>query len=89
DRATLHRVIYDELCYGVVSAETRAWLIDLIERARLEGADSVILGCTELGLLVGQADLSVPVCDTADAHVAMALDFILADVAKGGAARAA
>lgn len=89
DRADLQRVIYDELCVGVVSAQSRAWLIDLIERQRLQGADSVILGCTELGLLVKQADLPILVCDTAEAHVAMALDFILADAVKDGAARAA
>ena len=86
DRTALHTLIYDELCQGVLTPVARAWLIALIEKGVANDADSVILGCTELGLLVRQGDVSVPLCDTATAHIVAALDFITADIPTKAAA---
>jgi aspartate racemase len=78
-RTLIHDVIYDELCRGVVDAGSRARVLDLIGRVGHEaGADGVILGCTEIGLLIGQDDLAMPVFDTTAVHAAAAMDFALA-----------
>lgn len=77
-RTLVHRVIYEELCRGVVDAGSKARVLDVIARARSEGADGVILGCTELGMLLGPADSPDPVLDTTRLHVEAALDFALA-----------
>ncbi|WP_191061784.1 aspartate/glutamate racemase family protein [Geminicoccus harenae] len=78
DRQRVHRIIYDELCQGIVRPESKASYLEIIGRLRAAGADSVILGCTEICLLIGQADLDCPVFDTtglhAEAAVALALD---------------
>lgn len=78
-RERLHGIIYDELCQGAVEPASRTAVMAMIERARAEGADSVIFGCTELGLLLDPAAVAVPVVDSAAAHVSAALDFALAD----------
>jgi aspartate racemase len=76
-RATVHRVIYDELCHGVVREESRqayrAAIADLVAR----GAQGVILGCTEIGLLVGPQDAAVPLFDTTRLHAYGAADWAL------------
>ncbi|MBO0840650.1 MAG: amino acid racemase [Sciscionella sp.] len=69
DRATVHRVIYDELCRGVVSAESRRRYVDVIARLAERGAKAVVLGCTEIGLLIGAADVDVPLLDSTTLHV--------------------
>ena len=74
-RDLVHRVIYDELCRGIVRAESKAAYLDLIEGLRREGADSVILGCTEVTMLIGQADLDLPVFDTTRLHAEAAMSF--------------
>jgi aspartate racemase len=79
DRALLHRVIYDELCRGVISNASRAAVVAVIERQRAAGAQAVILGCTEITLLVDQACSPLPVFDTTALHCAAAVDWILAD----------
>lgn len=68
DRDTVHRVIYDELCQGVVRDESRERYRDIIDRLVAAGAQGVILGCTEIGLLVRQDDASVPLFDTTALH---------------------
>lgn len=76
ERDAIHRVIYEELCRGRVEPASRECYRAVVERAvREEGADGVILGCTEITLLVSQADFTVPVFDTTALHVAAALDF--------------
>ena len=74
DRKIVHQVIYDELCRGKVRddsrQEYRRIISDLVER----GAEGVILGCTEIGLLVGLSDAPVPVFDTASIHARAAAD---------------
>ena len=77
ERDEVHRIIYEELCRGRVDATSRERYRAIVERAvREQGADGVILGCTEITLLVSQADFSVPVFDTTALHVAAALDFV-------------
>jgi len=78
DRALVHRVIYDELCVGVVRDDSRAAyrrvMADLAER----GAQGILLGCTEIDLLVGPADAPVPVFDTTRLHAERAVELALA-----------
>lgn len=75
DRERLHAIIYDELCQGVVSPASKAEVMAMIERA--PDADSVIFGCTEVGLLLSPEDLDRPVVDTALAHARAGVDFAL------------
>ncbi|MFS8099239.1 aspartate/glutamate racemase family protein [Lentzea alba] len=72
DRATVHRIIYDELCLGVVRDESRRAYQDVV--ARFEGAEGVILGCTEIELLITQADVPLPVFPTTRLHVEAAVE---------------
>jgi aspartate racemase len=72
DRATVHRIIYDELCVGVVREESRRAYQDVI--ARFDGAEGIILGCTEIELLITQADVPLPVFPTTRLHVEAAVD---------------
>ncbi|MCG8443176.1 MAG: aspartate/glutamate racemase family protein [Caulobacterales bacterium] len=76
-RTIVHDVIYDELCQGVVSPASKARYLDVIAEARADGADSVILGCTEVGLLIGPEDVAAPVFDTTRLHAKAAIDFAL------------
>jgi aspartate racemase len=76
-RAMVHGVIYEELCRGLVRPESKAGYLALIDRLRAAGADGVILGCTEITLLIGQADLDLPVFDTTGIHAEAAMDFAL------------
>jgi aspartate racemase len=85
DREAMHRVIYEELCRGVVSAASRAAVVSIIERRRAAGAEAVILGCTEIGLLVDAACSPLPVFDTTVLHAAAAVDWMLADLEPGAA----
>jgi len=78
DRARLQAIIYDELIQGLVKLSSREALVAMVESAvRGEEADGVILGCTELALLVGPDDLPVPVFDTTEIHAKAAMDFAL------------
>ncbi|HEY6962859.1 MAG TPA: amino acid racemase [Gaiellaceae bacterium] len=74
DRAEIARTLFDELSHGIVRDETRRWYVDLIRRM---AADVVLLACTELGLLLSQDDVEVPLVDTAQAHVRAAVDYAL------------
>ncbi|KJL30530.1 Aspartate racemase [Microbacterium azadirachtae] len=73
DRATVHGVIYDELVQGVVTEESRQKYRDVIARLVDAGAEGIILGCTEIELLIAQEDAPVPVFPTTALHVAAAL----------------
>ena len=76
-REMVNRVIYDELCLGVVTDASRAAYLDIVETAKAAGGDGVIFGCTEVGMLLGGCDLGVPAFDTAELHCAAAVDFML------------
>jgi aspartate racemase len=75
DRAEGHRIIYEELCRGVTTPESEARYIAIASRLAERGADAVILGCTEVGMLLNQGNVSVPVFDTTLIHCEAALDF--------------
>jgi len=79
DRSLMHRVIFDELCRGVVSDDSRAAVVALIERQRAAGADAVILGCTEITMLISPACSPLPVFDTTALHAAAAVRWMLGD----------
>lgn len=68
DRNTVHRVIYEELCQGQVRDEARIAYREIIQRLIDEGAEGIILGCTEIAMLIGQQDSPVPVFDTTELH---------------------
>lgn len=76
-RALVHRVIYEELCRGIVTDASRADVLAIVDALAAEGADAVILGCTEIGLLIGADDTALPVFDTTAIHARAALDFAL------------
>ena len=72
-RAVVHQVIYDELCRGRFEAASRQQFVQVINDLVAAGAQAVILGCTEIGLLVQASDVSVPLYDTTVLHVEAAL----------------
>lgn len=76
DRDLVHRVIYDELVRDVVREESRTSYLDVVERLVAAGAEAVILGCTEIGLLLRDGDASVPLVDTTALHVAAGVDWL-------------
>jgi len=73
-RETVHRVIYDELCKGIISPESKAEYLTIIDDLTQQGAEAIILGCTEIALLVQQSDTSIPLLDSTAVHCAMALE---------------
>lgn len=75
DRTVVHDVIFDELCCGIVLDKSRQHYLDIIERGRASGADSVILGCTEIGLLIGPEHTDLIVFDSTLLHADAAVDF--------------
>ncbi|MEO1576801.1 MAG: aspartate/glutamate racemase family protein [Pseudomonadota bacterium] len=79
DRAIVHRVIYDELCNGVIDDTSRAHYVRVIASLAFDGADAVILGCTEIGLLVTPEHTDVPLLDTTQIHVDAAIDVALGE----------
>lgn len=78
DRQLVHRVIYDELCVGRISADSRAEFLRIIAALRVRGAQAIILGCTEIGLLITQQHTVAPLYDTASIHAQKAVEFSLA-----------
>ena len=68
DIAFVNRVIYDELCLGVISEDSRRGYLAVIDKLAARGAQGVILGCTEIGLLIRQSDTALPVFDTTRIH---------------------
>ena len=82
DRAKVHRIIYDELCLGVVRDESRQVYRDAIVHLVDAGAEGVVLGCTEIELLISDADSPVPIFPTTRLHVEAAVDASLAEHAN-------
>ncbi len=68
DRALVHQVIYDELCHGEIKGPSRAEFRRIVKQLVADGAQGIILGCTEIGLLLREPDAPVPVFDTAAIH---------------------
>lgn len=77
-RAAVHRIIYDELVQGVIREESRAEYRAVIAALVEQGAEAIVLGCTEIMLLVGEADSPVPLFDTLALHVDAAVESALA-----------
>ncbi len=69
DRTAVHRIIYEELVLGKINPESRATYKAIIKRLQNNGAEGIVLGCTEIPLLISQADVEVPVFDTTGIHV--------------------
>jgi aspartate racemase len=80
DRAIVHDIIFDELCQGIVRDGSQRAYLDIIARGKAAGADSVILGCTEIGLLIGAEHIDLPTFDSTLLHADAAVDFALAHV---------
>ena len=78
DRARVHQIIYDELCKDITTPASRAAFEQVAERLVAQGADCMILGCTEVGMLLNQGNVSVPVFDTTQIHCEAALALALA-----------
>lgn len=77
DRERVHNTIYGELVKGVINPESRRAFQDIIKKLEAKGAQGVILGCTEIPLLVKQADVAIPVFDTSCIHAEAAVDWAL------------
>ncbi|MES0826541.1 aspartate/glutamate racemase family protein [Ruegeria sp. SCP11] len=78
DRAEAHRIIYDELCKDITTETSRSTCVEIASRLAEAGADSIILGCTEVGMLLNSTNVTVPVFDTTLIHCQAALDEALA-----------
>ena len=79
ERAEVHRIIYDELVVGDIRSESKARYIEIMQHLVQGGAQGIILGCTEIGLLVGQDDIDVPVFDTTLIHAQVAVEYALSE----------
>ena len=77
DRDVIHTVIYDELCQGMVSAESRGRYLEVVDRLASQGAQAVILGCTEIALLISQNHTTVPLYDTTKIHADYAVKWAI------------
>lgn len=73
----IHRIIYDELTLGVISPTSKQRYLDIIAHLQTQGVQGVILGCTEIGLLIHQDDVALPLFDTAILHAAAGAAFVL------------
>jgi aspartate racemase len=81
-RERIHRIIYDELCRGTVLADSKTTYLNEIARLRTNGADGVILGCTEI-MLISQEDVDMPVFDTTRIHAESAYHFATTTADRG------
>jgi aspartate racemase len=79
ERAQVHRIIYEELCLGILLEESRQFCRGVISGLSAEGAEGIVLGCTELELLVSSADSPVPVFASTRLHVAAAVEASVGD----------
>ncbi|PIQ38467.1 MAG: aspartate racemase [Lysobacterales bacterium CG17_big_fil_post_rev_8_21_14_2_50_64_11] len=80
DQDRVHRVIFDELCRGRIEPASRRAYVEIIARLAQRGAQAVILGCTEIGLLLAHDDSPLPLFDTTALHARAAAEFVLGDV---------
>lgn len=76
-REQIHDIIYQELCQGIIRTESRAVFLAIVETLTTQGAEAIILGCTEIGLLIRASDTDVPLYDTAQIHAQAAVAFAL------------
>lgn len=76
-REQVHRIIFDELVQGKINKESRDQYLEVIQNLIEDGAEGIVLGCTEIGLLVKQEDVTLPVFDTLEIHAQAAVDVAL------------
>jgi len=79
DAKTIHDVIYNELCLGICAEKSKEAYLAIIDKLKSEGAEAVILGCTEIGLLISQQDLDLPIYDTSLIHAQKAVEKAIKD----------
>ncbi|MGR5118013.1 aspartate/glutamate racemase family protein [Vibrio astriarenae] len=79
DQTLVHNIIYQELCQGVIKSQSKEAYLEIIHSLYKRGAEAVILGCTEIGLLVQQDDTLVKLYDTTLIHAQAAVDFALSE----------
>ena len=72
DIEIINKVIYDELCLGTINSDSKKKFLEIVDKLRNKGAEGIILGCTEIGLLIKNADTDVPLFDTAIIHAEQA-----------------
>jgi aspartate racemase len=72
DIETINEVIYDELCLGTINFNSKKKFLEIVDKLRNKGAEGIILGCTEIGLLIKNEDTDVPLFDTAIIHAEQA-----------------
>ncbi|MDH5731989.1 MAG: aspartate/glutamate racemase family protein [Gammaproteobacteria bacterium] len=77
DRTIINEIIFSELCLGKIVEESKKHYLRIIQTLENQGAQAIILGCTEIGLLIQQTDTTIPLFDTTEIHVAAALEFVL------------
>lgn len=77
EREVIHEIIYEELCRGEIDDSSREKYIRIIESLTLKGAEGIVLGCTEIPLLIKQKDVSIPIFDTTTIHAISAVEFAL------------
>ncbi|TJY44503.1 aspartate/glutamate racemase family protein [Cohnella pontilimi] len=79
DRGVIHEIIYHELCLGIINEHSKKRYLDIIDSLIRKGAEAVILGCTEITMLISQEDCNIPIYDTTRLHAEAAVDFALGD----------
>ena len=77
ERAIVHEVIYSELCLGIITKASKAYYLEIVSRLAANGAQAVILGCTEIALLIRQSDTDTPLYDTTAIHAEQAVALAL------------
>ncbi len=77
EQRNVHQIIYEELCLGIINGASKARYLEIVDALAGRGAEAVILGCTEITLLIGQNDTEVPLFDTTAIHASAAVDAML------------
>ena len=77
DRALIHEIIYEELCCGVIKKSSQDFYLEVIEKLKGVGAEGIILGCTEIGMLVSAENTISRIYDTTKIHAEQAVNFAL------------
>lgn len=77
DQVTIHNIIYNELVQGTITLESKSEYVEIIQRLIGKGAEGIILGCTEIPMLIKQDDIDVPIFDTTAIHAKSAIEFAL------------
>ncbi|MBU2512402.1 aspartate/glutamate racemase family protein [bacterium] len=80
DRQLVHQVIYNELCLGVLKEDSKKSYLSIVKKLQNQGAEAIILGCTEIALLIGEEKTEVPLLDTARIHAEKAVEYALKEL---------